>query len=317
MTTKRLALTAALALLGFGLLFAASQAGIGEAQTPPQTPSQTPAFPMQQGEQQAENVDPEQLAKEIALLRLLGEMELSRDQLEALHGMVAELQTRRQEILQTQLELRDFLMQYQGSREDLTEQLQPYEEKVAQARRGFRESLASSVDRLKDLLTLKQGEVLRTFLMKHIARMKSAAPGARWREEDWPGIRRFWKSHKPDEIEIHIQAKGLRDGRSLEFDDTLDSLEDSMEEFGRRIEEWLNRWGVELDIEGLKELKRAPEHRQDLWRNPWKDRIRARVPAMGLWMIDRSLLERFLLEHLDLLERVLNERLERMSATQI
>jgi hypothetical protein len=323
--TKRFALWAALALLLSGLIFAASQAGIGQmaVQTAPQTPPQIPAVQtlQDQPQTQALEVNPEELRAEIALLRLLSEMELSRDQLETLHGMVTDLQARRGEILQAQLELRDFLMQYQGSRDDLAEQLEPYEEKIAQARKGFRETLASSVDRLKDLLTLKQGEILREFLMKRFTRMPSAAPGEIRRDDDWPEIKRFWKHHKPDrdedegEIEIHIRAKGLRDGRSFESDDECDSIEKSMEEFGGRIEEWLKRWGIDLDIEGLKELKRTPERRQDLWRNPWKARICLRAPSM--WLIDRGLLERFLLERLDLLERVLSEKLERMSATQI
>jgi hypothetical protein len=325
--TKRFALWAALALLLSGLIFAASQAGIGQmaVQTAPQTPAQTPAVQTLQGrpQTQAPEVNPEELRAEIALLRLLGEMELSRDQLEALHGMVTDIQARRGEILQAQLELRDFLAGYQGSREDLAAQIEPYEEKIAQARKGFRETLASSVDRLKDLLTLKQGEILREFLMKRFARMPSVAPGEVRRDDDRPEIKRFWKHHKPDqdeakgegEIEIHIRGKGLRDGRSFESDYECDSIEKSMEEFGGRIEEWLKRWGIELDIEGLKELKRAPERRQELWRNPWKARICLRAPSM--WLIDRGLLERFLLERLDLLERVLSEKLERMSATQI
>lgn len=327
--TKRFALWAALALLLSGLVFAASQAGIGQMaiQTTPQTPAQTPAVQTLQGRPQmpAPEVNPEELRAEIALLRLLGEMELSRDQLEALHGMVTDIQARRGEILQAQLELRDFLAGYQGSREDLTTQIEPYEEKIAQARKGFRETLASSVDRLKDLLTLKQGEILREFLMKRFARMPSAAPG------ELPGgprpeLKRGQGESDGDEdesesegmsrVEVFIRAKkGLPDGRSFEPHEACASLDESMEELGGRLEEWLKRWGIELDIEGLKELKRAPERHREFWRNPWRDRICLRAPSMGL--IDRSLLERFLLEHLDLLERVLSEKLERMSATQI
>ena len=107
---------------------------------------------------QAKN--PEELQKEITVLKALNRIELSKEQLEELLAIVSELKAAHMEMRQTQMELREFLLDWQGSREDFEKALAPMEEKTQAAHRAFQEKLRSSVEQMKDLLSFRQGEML-------------------------------------------------------------------------------------------------------------------------------------------------------------
>ena len=367
MTKKRWALLLTLGLLSAGLALAASQLGIGEppdtpiqTQTPPQAtdqpaqPEETPmslqppppaqppspvpmqAQPQPQLQPQApREEDRERLRREIALLKLLAEMDLTQEQLGQIQALVRDLKAKREAIGQAQLELRDFLLSYSGpdNGQTLEEALRPYEEKIEAARKDFRDALQASVDRLKEILTLKQGEILQEFLLKHFAVPKE-------REGEEEGEVHLWISPCPrpfplpkeGNVKVRIEGRpclGLRSGAGP--DRALwESLEERMERFGEqmealqeRIEEWLGPWDwdvrIEADLETLKEKLRALREREPSWRiriegkGPWP-----RFPKREwAWWATNALLQRFLVENLDLLDTILTEKLERLGTTQL
>ena len=330
---KRVAVVIALGVLGLGLVFAASQAGIGQMnaqlQTPPQTPMaiQPPMPGDQAGQPQGpskERIQPERLQEEIALLKLINEMGLSSEQLKTLQQMISELLAKRQAIVQAQLDLRDFLLEYQGSPDKLAEALKPYEEKVEGARQAFREALQSSVDQLKDLLTLRQGEVLREFLQKRFSvRMKGLKP----EPSEVPG----WRC--PDEMRIRVETKPPMARKQACEREHLRSqeLKEQLQKFQEKLEQWLSRWGLEFDLnfdpDELDEDSWPPflePNCQGLMKEMPKVFLKIQpYPRAHGWIfcpLGRGFLEQFLVEKLELLDKLLREKLQRLegaSATQI
>ncbi len=317
---KRLAVAIGLGVLGLGLIFAASQAGIGQMNVQSQTPPQMPMAAQPQKQSQ-ERIEPERLQEEIALLKLMSEMELSREQLTALQQMVSELRAKRQAIVQAQLDLRDFLLEYQGPADELPEALRPYEKKVEEARRAFREALQSSVDQLKDLLTLRQGEVLREFLRKHFSpRMK----GLKLKPE--PGQAPEWRC--PDRMRIRIEAEPPMPCRQAREREHLRSqeLREQLQKLQEKLEQWLSRWGLEFDFDFDEDslLPFLKHERQDKMKEVprifLKIRPHLRAYGWGFGPLERGFLERLLIEKLELLDKLLRERLQRLegaSAAQI
>jgi hypothetical protein len=282
---KKLAVV--LGLLGIVLLFSGPQLGSGQLEG---------AAPQQQ-----KPIDRELLQKEIEILRLFGEMGLSRDQLMQLKEIVSELRAAQEAITQAQLELREFLVGFQGSREELIEDVKPFDEEVAQAREAFRERLQASVEQIKDLLTLRQGEILRQFLCKHA--LKERLPKRPWWEDPPHRIR---IPEDIGEFEIHIEVRKRPHKRVL------------FESFEERIREWLKRHGLALIPETFK--LQPWEDRRALKRGEFEDFPGPRLllrKLRGMWLIDRQLLERFLVRNIELLERLLTEKLERLGTTAI
>jgi predicted metal-dependent hydrolase len=316
---KRVVVAIALGVLGLGLVFAASQVGIGQMNVQSQTPSQMPMAEQPQKQSQ-ERIEPERLQEEIALLKLMGEMELNREQLTALQQMVSELLAKRRAIVQAQLDLRDFLLEYQGPADELPEALKPYEQKVEEARRAFREALRSSVDQLKDLLTLRQGEVLREFLRKHFsARLKGLKPE--------PGKAPWWRF--PGELEIRIETgpPAAREREHLRL--RSQELEEQLKALQEKLKRWLSRWGLEFDFD-LDDLDKGslppflkherPDRMKEMPRIFLKIRPYPRAYGWGFGPLERGFLEQFLIEKLELLDKLLRERLQRLegaSAAQI
>lgn len=352
MTKKRWALLLTLGLLSAGLALAASQLGIGEppetptqTQTPPQTtdqptpdeipmslqspPPAQPQSPMQmQAQPQApREADRERLRQEIAVLKLLAEMDLTQEQLTQIQALVRDLKAKREAIWQAQLELRDFLLGYQGQGNGpaLEEALRPYEEEIEAARKDFRDALQAAVDRLKEILTLKQGEILREFLMEHFKVPKAPAEA----DEEipaWLHVRPPFPFPLPKEgrIEIRIWRSGpMPDPFVLGLED-LQRFEEQMRELSRRLQEWFKPWDwdvrFEVDWETLKEKLEALREREPSWRiriegkGPWP---RIPKPREWAWGATNALLQRFLVEDLDLLDRILTEKLERLGTTQL
>ncbi len=361
---KRWALLLTLGLVSAGLALAVSQLGIGEppepptqAQTPPETtdpliqpdseetplslqsppPAQPPSpVPMQAQPQPRvpQKEDRERLRREIAVLRLLAEMGLTREQLVQIQALVGDLKAKREAIGKAQLELRDFLLSYAGpdNGQTLGEALRPYEEKIEAARKDFRDALQASVDRLKEILTLKQGEILQEFLLEHFAVPKA-------QEED-EGEVHLWISPclqphpfplpKKGDVEIPMGGRPCL-GLGPEPDRAFwEALEERMERFGEqmgalqeRIREWLGPWDwdvrIEADFEVLEEKLRELREREPRWRiriegrGPWPSAL---TREWAGWATN-ALLQRFLVENLDLLDGILTEKLERLGATQL
>lgn len=283
--TKKLAVM--LGLVGLLLIYSIPQLGSGQIDE---------ELPPTEGP-----LDREQLRVEIELLRLINAMGLSRDQLSELKAMVSELRAAQEGIIKAQLELKDFLLGYQGDPKDFAEAVKPYDEKVAQARKAFEGELQSSVERLKDVLTLRQGEVLREFLEKRTSK----------------GLMR--KLDKEDshhtEAELGICIEAWKDRELLE------RFRGKMEEFEAKLKEWLKRWGIELfRSKGSLRLYRHPgmmhpEKPMEMFRCP-EIFLKFKLLTPPPQLLEEAPLKRFLAEHLDVLEGVLDEKLQRTGAPQ-
>jgi len=283
--TKKLAVV--LGLLGLLLIYSIPQLGSGQTDE---------GLPLIKGP-----LDREQLQMEIELLRLINAMGLSRDQLAELKTMVSELRAAQDGITQAQLELKDFLLGYQGDPEGFAEAVKPYDEKVTQAKEAFERQLQGSVERVKDVLTLRQGEVLREFLKKRVSK----------------GFTR--KLDKEDssrtEAELGICIEAWKDRELFE------RFRGEMEEFEAKLKEWLERWGIEFfRSKGPLQLYRRPgmvhpEKPMEMFRCP-EIFLKFKWLAPPPQVIEEAPLKRFLLEHLDVLEGVLDEKLQRMGTPQ-
>lgn len=286
---RRLAL--ALGLLGLVLAFSITQPGSSQL-----------------GPAAQQTLDREQLQLEILILRLMNEMGLSRDQVATLKDIVSELRASQQAILQAQQELRDFLMGYQGGREGFAEAVKPFDDKLAQAQKAFQEKLHSSVDKVKDLITLKQAEILQKFLLDHF---KAAAREAIYEH----------KGDFPCKIVIP-EVQGELEFR-LDLPQAPEELFDKLERLRGRIRGWLDHLGVESYPELSERLscKREKMHMPPwiIWKwrceRPQRLQVLCEEFAPPALKPKPDLLERFLLRHLELLEKVLGERLQRMGTS--
>ncbi len=283
-----------LGVLGLVLAFSIPQLVTSQTEAPPTT-----AKP---------SVDRLQLQMEIGLLRLINEMGLSRDQITSLKEIISELRTSQETVLQAQQELRDFLVRYQGSREDFAQAVKPFDEKIAQAREAFDQKLSASIEKAKDLLTLKQAEILRQFMRERIAQHFRQ----RVQQQEQPCRYESMTPKEPTKMELRIDIHKPFDGEFFK------RLRD-------RIEEWLDRWGIDLDSESFERMQNQLDRTDRMspmmsWRYGQTERPMLRMMCERLGpdlMIRHELLGRFLMNHLDVLEKVLNEKLQQISSTRI
>lgn len=281
---KKLALIlGTLGVLALVLAFSIPQLVTSQSQTE-QAPTAQPS------------VDRMQLRMEIGLLRLINEMGLSRDQLASIKEMISDLRTSEQAILQAQQELRDFLASYNGTREGFAEAVKPFDEKIAQARKAFHEKLRTSIEKAKDRITMRQAEILREFITRHLGT-----------EHLQPSQRMMTPAEPDHKLELRIDLQ-------------TPSKTELLERFKDHIEEWLDHFGINLDQQSIKQKR--PEDRWEMapstrWGCELRERpmFFRRCETQGSMFLEGR--GRYLLEHLDLLEKVLTEKLQQMSSTHI
>jgi len=149
------------AMLGLGALLLALLVGqIGSGQMPNPMPMgpQGPSPQMQ--------VSPEALEREIELLIALNRMGLSPEQLQQLQQIISGLQAPQQAHRQHREELRQFLLSWQGSPEEFELALQNFRQERRQRLEQLQAQNRDLIDRLKDVLTYRQGELLYQALRK-------------------------------------------------------------------------------------------------------------------------------------------------------
>ena len=146
------------AMLGISALLLAllvGQPGIGQMQGP---------MPMEMSS--SPQMNPQMLEKEIELLIAINRMGLSVEQLQQLQQIVSELRAPQQMHLQHRQELRDFLLSWQGSPEEFESALQSFQEEKKQELQQLKAQQKELIAQLKDVLTYRQGELLRQALQK-------------------------------------------------------------------------------------------------------------------------------------------------------
>ncbi|GEM_PF-1150237 len=125
--------------------------------------------------------DAAELQDEIHLLRAINLAGLSIDQLQRIQALVSDLRTTYIAQVEAQLELKDFLLQWQGSRDDFEKALEPFERKIQEAHQAVIEKGEAAIEQLKDMLSYRQGELLFEAL-KEVAVGKMTGPSTDLKE---------------------------------------------------------------------------------------------------------------------------------------
>jgi len=201
-----------------------------------------------------------ELQKEIKILTLINLAGLNKPQMVTLRDMIKGLRASQEEMMRQELSVRDFLLDFQGSPEQFKEAFAPFEERLKEAHRAFEEKLKQSVEQIKETLTIKQGEIIRDFLMQEM-KMKM--------------------------MPYHPLMEKLK-GLSPEAMERMKEMMEAMEEMG------------------------LMERREMMGMMRVMERVKERMEKMRMEKEAGSAkLKEFFLENLELLERVLTEKIQR------
>ena len=112
----------------------------------------------------------------LPMLILVNRLEMSEEQMKALHGILTDLLAEREQIDGLQSEFEDAMIAFSGTGEELDELLATFREDQQALAVTLRESLATSLDQARDILSINQGIVLREALPALSGRDTSVAP---------------------------------------------------------------------------------------------------------------------------------------------
>ena len=96
----------------------------------------------------------------LPLLVLVNRMELSPEQMEGIHGLLVGLLEERDAIDRRRAELEEEMIAFTGTAEELDEILEAFRVEMRARIEAAREQAEDAIDRIKEILTLKQGEIL-------------------------------------------------------------------------------------------------------------------------------------------------------------
>ncbi len=240
-------------------------------------------------------VDSDQLQQEIAMLRAINDMDLSAEQLQTLHAIVSDLRAKRDRVIDAQRSLRAFLVRFEGSRDAYRQAVASHDSELRQARSEFRQALQDAIEEAKGTLTIQQGQILR----KHLDRGGDSV-GARVAE------RTRGQRLRPQ-----------RQTRRPEGECLTGRLDESLEQLRERVGQMLDRFGLDGPmVEGWKRKWRehvvCPPTPEDAYRS--ERRVLEQPRLGGPMNVDR--LRGLIMDRLDILERVLREKLSAVGGSQ-
>ena len=105
------------------------------------------------GEDEVEGVN-------LPLLVLVNRMELTREQMEEIHGLLAGLLEEREAFELRRAELEQEMIAFNGTAEELDEILEAFRAETEEQLQAANQHAEDVIDRIKEILTLKQGEIL-------------------------------------------------------------------------------------------------------------------------------------------------------------
>jgi hypothetical protein len=100
----------------------------------------------------------------LPLLVLVNRMELTREQMEEIHGLLAGLLEERDALKLRRAELEQEMIAFNGTAEELDEILEAFRAETEEQVQAASQHAEDVIDRIKEILTLKQGEILAEFL---------------------------------------------------------------------------------------------------------------------------------------------------------
>lgn len=116
-------------------------------------------------------------AGNLPLLVLVNRMELTPEQMEEIHGALEGLLEERRALELRWGELEQEMIAFAGTAEELDEILEAFRAEAAVQVEAARDRAEEAIDRIKGVLTLKQGEILREFLSRLLADRGGRAGG--------------------------------------------------------------------------------------------------------------------------------------------
>lgn len=273
---KRLSVVFGVIALSFGLLL--GQTGSGQMGEPMGPTVQTQ--------------DPVRLQMEIHLLQAINQAGLTRDQLEQLQAIVSELKTAQDSVLKRQQKLRDFLLDWQGNPEEFDAALQSFQRETQQAQRDIQQQRQAAVERLKSVLTFRQGEVLLNVL-----------------------------GRRPDETpQMGVRGRGMMaPSGPPQMGHMMDQMEQHMRAMTEKMRQHmaLSQQGMGMMGQGM--MGQMQQHHQQMMERMQSmmariGRIRGMMGNMGPgpMMEQHPNLPEVFLQHLDLWEDILSEKLARL-----
>ena len=99
-------------------------------------------------------------ATNLPLLVLVNRLELTPEQMEEIHGLLAGLLEEREALELRRAELEQDLIAFTGAAEELDEILEVFRAETEEQAQAARQHAADVIDQIKEILTLKQGELL-------------------------------------------------------------------------------------------------------------------------------------------------------------
>lgn len=274
----------ALGLAGLALLLSGTPLVLSQMQSPSEEP-ETPA---------SDNVDSDQLQLEIAMLRAINDMDLSADQLETLHSIVADLRSKRAQMIEAQRSLRDFLVRFEGSREAYRQAVPSREDELSQARSAFQQALQDAIEQAKGTLTIRQGQILQAHLSRHLGQAHGQVEP-----------RAQMESYQPEDRSWREQRQCLTGRLDASMDDLRERVGDMLDRFGlngRTLEKWKREWQDRIACPPTPDGQRRPESR-----NFERPQLKFQLN------VDR--IRDVMTDHLDTLEQVLTDKLSVLQST--
>ncbi|MFC2079767.1 hypothetical protein ACFLSZ_07275, partial [Candidatus Bipolaricaulota bacterium] len=100
----------------------------------------------------------------LPMLVLVNRLELSEEQMDALHDTITGLLEEKEEMEDLRAEFKDVMIEFSGTGEELDELLAAFQEDQQALAEVLRESIEASLDEVRDLLSINQGITLRETL---------------------------------------------------------------------------------------------------------------------------------------------------------
>ncbi|MBI1730422.1 hypothetical protein HY229_05995 [Candidatus Acetothermia bacterium] len=252
--------------------------------------------------------DPAQLQMEIHMLKLVNEMGLTADQMKSLKDQITQIRASHDAVQQAQIELRDFLAGFNRTQDEYSTAIKPYDDKVTQAQGAFQKQLEASIAMVKNTLTMRQGEILQQHFQMMVPMMGMQMMHHMGMSDD-PQIMGHFNGH------MYIAPQSNEDSMN-DFSKKMDMLGQKLgqlgEKLGSQMGQWFENWNGDPQVyvyknkmgKGWTVQMPKPQGNFKVLGHP---NIGMRLSSGNLSMID------LLLQHLNILEKVLDERLQKLT----
>lgn len=108
----------------------------------------------------------------LGMVILINRLELTRDQMEAIHDSLASILSEIDELDSSREAFYDQMLQFNGTADELDQALSAFRDQMSAAESAVRDDMKAAIDRIAETLTMKQGEILRRAIPGLFERME-------------------------------------------------------------------------------------------------------------------------------------------------